>query len=126
MKKSIKRILCGALSLVMVSSLVLEHNLSNADADYYGSVTTADATFKNVTGQFDTSKLMESYFNTSVMESEQSTPKYETRTVVVTLSGENVVDAADGEDVGEYLSTLAGQRTTAKLTDEQDVFLKAL
>ena len=126
MRKTLKRILCGALSLVTVSTLVLEHKLSNADAEYNGSTTTATASFKNVTGQYDTSSLRESYLNSSVTQAESAAPKYETRTVIVTLSGKNAVESADGEDVSEYLSTWAGNRTKARLADEQDAFLRAL
>ena len=126
MRKTLKRILCGALSLVTVSTLVLERRLSNADAEYNGSTTTATASFKNVSGQYDTSSLRESYLNTSVSQAESSAPKYETRTVIVTLSGKNTVESADGEDVGEYLSTWAGKRTRARLADEQDAFLRGL
>ncbi|MBQ7949219.1 MAG: leucine-rich repeat protein [Clostridia bacterium] len=126
MKKSLKRILCGALSLLTVSSLVLERSLSGANAEHPETTATADVSFKNVTGQFDTSKLMESYLNTSVMKSEDVSPTYETRTVIVTLSGKNVVDSANGESVSSYLSTWAGQRTKAAIADEQDAFLRAL
>ncbi|MBQ4053378.1 MAG: hypothetical protein IJD33_03465, partial [Clostridia bacterium] len=125
MKKSVKRILCGALSVMMISSLALERSLAGAGAENLGT-TTAKASFKNVTGQIDTSNLMESYLNSSVLKSENTAPTYETRTVVVTLSGKNVVDSADGENVNEYLSTWAGQRTKARLLDEQDAFLRAL
>ena len=126
MKKTLKRILCSALSVLMVSTLVLERSLSNADAGYVGSSTTATASFKNVTGQYDTSKLRESYLNGAVMESENTTPRYETRTVIVTLSGDNMVEAADGESLSTYAETFAGGHTKAGITNEQDAFLRAL
>lgn len=126
MKKTLKRILCSALSVLTVSTLALERGLSNADAEYIGTTTTASASFKNVTGQFDTSKLRESYLNNSVMESEDTAPKYETRTVIVTLSGEHMVEAANGENLGEYSATFAGNYSKAKIADEQDAFLRAL
>ena len=126
MKKSLKRILCGALSLLTVSSRVLERSLSGANAEHPETTASADVSFKNVTGKFDTSKLMEGYLNTSVMKSEDVSPTYETRTVIVTLSGKNVVDSANGESVASYLSTWDGQRTKTAIADEQDAFLRAL
>ena len=125
MKKTLKRILCSTLSVLMFSTLALEHALSSADAEYLGT-TTATASFKNVTGQYDTTKLRESYLNTSVMETEDTAPRYETRTVIVTLSGDNLVESTDGESVGEYLNTFAGNRTKANIAKEQDAFLRAL
>lgn len=127
MKKSAKRILCGALSMMMLSSLVLERALSSAESGaQLGQTATANATFKNVTGQFDTTKLMESYFNDSVLKSEDTAPKYETRTVIVTLSGKNVVESADGENVTEYISSRDGKRAAEAIESEQDRFLNAL
>ncbi len=126
MKRTAKRILCGALSLMMVTSLALEYGISNADASYAGATTTAKASFENVTGQFDTTKLMESYFNSSVMKSEDVAPTYETRTVVVTLKGENLVESADGENVTDYIDSWEGQRATDSIASEQSAFLRAL
>ena len=59
MTKTGKRILCGALALGMTSSLVLERALAQT-ATPTGITTTAKATFKDVTGRFDTSNLRES------------------------------------------------------------------
>ena len=125
MKKTLKRILCCSLSALTVSTLALERKLAGADAENLGA-TTATASFKNVTGQYDTSALRESYLNKSVLQSEDSAPKYETRTVIVTLSGDNMVEKADGESVKDYLSTFAGNHAKAKIADEQNAFLRAL
>ena len=127
MKKSVKRILCGALSLLTVSSIVLERSLALADVKKNDTTTaSAEVSLKNVTGQFDTSKLMQSYLNTSVMQSEDVAPTYETRSVLVRLSGKNIVDRAKGENVLSYLSTWDGNRAMASITEEQDAFLRAL
>ncbi len=127
MKKTVKRILCGALSVAMMSSLVLERALSMAETGApTGKTTTVNATFKNVTGQFDTTKLREENFSDSVLKSENTAPKYETRTVIVTLSGKNAVERANGESVTEYLSTYKGKRATNEIAAEQDRFLNAL
>ena len=125
MKKTLKRILCCSLSALTVSTLALERKLAGADTENLGA-TTATASFKNVTGQYDTSALRESYLNKSVMQSEDSAPKYETRTVIVTLSGDNMVEKADGESVKDYLSTFAGNNAKANIADEQNAFLRAL
>ena len=128
MKKSMKRILCGALSLMMVSSVALERSLTSAADSDLGtpSVTTANATFKNVTGEFDTSALRESSFNSSVAQAANTAPKYETRTVIVTLSGDNLVQRAGSEEMTEYLTSWSGQQAAAKIASEQDAFLRAL
>ena len=91
MRKTTKRILCGALTAMMLSSFAIEGTLRWNDADGATLGTTvnnaADVTFKNVTGQYDTSKLREENFNSSVMTNDDVAPKYETRTVMVTLGG---------------------------------------
>ncbi len=125
MRKTTKRILCGALSLMMCSSLVLEHALSSAETPT-GITRTASATFKNVTGQFDTTALRESYFADSVLKAGDVAPTYETRTVIVTLSGANIVERAEGENVTQFLSSRDGKNAVAKIDGEQDRFLLAL
>ena len=128
MKKSTKRILCGALSLMMCSTIATESvlRLSANNSSLPEKVATADASFKNVTGQFDMSKLMESFFNTSVLKSEDVAPKYETRTVMVTLAGEALAKRADGEAVTDYLVSREGNSAKADIASEQKAFLQAL
>ena len=90
-----------------------------------GNTTTAlAATYKNVTGQFDTSNIRESNFNTTVEK--DTTPTYETRTVMVTLSGDTVSERAAGANVDEYINTWSGQRALASIASEQQAFLNAL
>ncbi len=125
MKKTTKRILCGALSLTMLSSLVLERALSTAETPA-GITTTASATFKNVTGQFDTTALREKYFSDAVLKNTDVQANYETRNVIVTLEGDNLVERADGELVSEYVSSRDGKREADKIAAEQDRFLIAL
>ena len=66
MKRITRRIACGALSLMMLSSLALERNVrldaENGVATGAGATQTASASFKNVTGQYDTSKIMQMKF----------------------------------------------------------------
>ena len=123
MKKITKRIVCSGLALMMVSSLVLERAIRyDADGETQNTIF-ADASFENVTGEFDTQALMESYFNTSVLKNTQ--PTYETRSVMITLEGENLVQRSEG-DVNEYLYSWSGERAKAEIASEQDAFLRAL
>lgn len=129
MKKTVKRILCGVLSGMLVSTLALESSIRlNADESLNlgatGTSVSSSAAFKNVTGQFDTSSIRESQFASSVQEN--ATPTYETRTVIVELSGETVADKADGANVDEYINTWSGQRTTSSIASEQQAFLRSL
>ena len=125
MTKTGKRILCGALALGMTSSLVLERALAQT-ATPTGITTTAKATFKDITGRFDTSNLRESYMSDSVFKSEDVAPTYETRTVIVTLTGKTLVESANGGNVTEYLSSYQGEKAAEKISIEQDRFLTAL
>ncbi len=128
MKKKARRFLCGALSLAMCSTLAVESvlRISANDKATQGASVTADASFKNVTGQFDTSKLMESYFNSSVFKTEEQAPVYETRTVMVTLSGDSLVARAGDAKVTDYIDSAAGEKAAVEIANEQDGFLKAL
>ncbi len=129
MKKSVKRILCGALSLAMCSTLAMESVLRlHAETATLpsGTAATADTSFKNVTGKYDTSKIREENFNSSVLKSEIAKPVYETRTVMVTLSGENMVERAEDMQVGEYLDSWSGEVAKADVEEEQQNFLRAL
>ena len=112
----------------MCSTIAVESvlRLSANNTPLQGATVTADASFKNVTGQFDTSKLMESFFNDSVLKNEDVAPKYETRTVMVTLAGEPIVARADGKNVVEYLDSREGNKAKADIASEQASFLRAL
>ena len=63
MKKSVKRIACAVLSMMLASTLVAEYGFRLAKDDAWASAATAatdsGAKLKNVTGQFDTSKIVE-------------------------------------------------------------------
>ena len=133
MKKSVKRILCSVLSLTFLSTLTLERVLSigeskrNALSATQTTVTAGDngtAKFENVTGQFDTTALRQSQFNSQVKKVE--TPTYETRTVLVTLSEKGIVESANGDTVNSYLNSWNGKQTQNVIRDEQDAFLQKL
>ena len=125
MKRSIKRILCAALACSLSWTLATEQVLRLFGGGASGTNAAFSATFEKVTEQFDISALREQYFNAQVQKT-QSTPKYEARTVIVSLSGENAVETADGQSVSAYLRTFTGQKTIAKIEDEQDAFLREL
>ncbi len=126
MKKITKRILCGALSLTMCSTLALEGVLRlNADGSSQ-TIVSADAAFTDVTGKYDTSKIREDYFNDSVMETTETTATYETRTVMITLSASPIVKRAGNASVSDYLDTWDGNRAAAELRRGQQDFLQAL
>ena len=128
MKKITKRIVCGALSALLAASTIAGEALrSNADGKTLTAASTSSAKFTDVTGQFDTTALREENFNSSVLENEQA-PKYETRTVMVTLEGDNLVkrSQADGYSVQGYLQSFTGSRATAEIKKEQNDFLKRL
>ncbi len=127
MKKSIKRILCGALSVALCSTLVAESVLRlNADNAKQKPVVAASASFTNVTGKYDTSKLRESFFNDSVLKSEDIKPVYETRTVMVTLSKAPIADRSGSAAIGAYKKTWSGEMAKSEIDGEQTAFLQAL
>ena len=113
MKKSLKRILCGAMSLMMASSLVAEHWLRSDAEEAVGQSVTAEAAFENVTGQYDTAALRESYFNSGALK---------TRSVGVGMlggrgkrgSGERVRDELVGYD-GSAKDSFGAGRVLARV-----------
>ncbi len=129
MKKSVKRILCGVLSVAMCSTIAVESVLRlQAENNVYSSNggTSVSTSVKNVTGQFDTSKLRESFFNDSVLTAEETTPVYETRTVMVALDGDSIVDRAKGQEITQFMGSWSGEVAKSAIDSEQTAFLQAL
>ena len=112
MKKSVKRFLCGTLSLMMASTLVAEQVFRSYADESYAQTVITNAAFKDVTGQFDTSAIREANFNDKVQKAEDIAPTYETRTVMVTLQGDSLADAADGMPVREFVDTFTGNNVS--------------
>lgn len=81
--------------------------------------------FTDVTGEVDLSGITMSNLSQSVL-SGTVTSSYSTHTVIVALSGKNLVEEADGKDVSEYALTKEGQRKTKALEKAQDKFLSKL
>ncbi len=128
MKKKWRKLICGLLSVGLASTLVVEQALrSSAAGETLGSLLTTESgvAFKDVTGSIDTSALRESQLNDSVLKNTDTKPIYETRTVMVTLSGDSVAAASD-MPVNEYLKTFTGQQTLAAIRQEQNAFLRDL
>ena len=131
MKKLTKRIACGALSAMMLSTLAVEGFVRrDADASANSVINTTAAAdsvaFKNVTGQFDTSALMQKNFNSSVIKAEDVGAKYERRTVIVTLDEAPLADRAEGESVASFLDSFTGNLAQSDIKSEQNAFLKKL
>ncbi|MGM9637669.1 MAG: leucine-rich repeat protein [Eubacteriales bacterium] len=85
----------------------------------------SQALFQDVTGQMDFSQIMQKNFNSSVLSTSQ-TQVYERRTVIISLSGDSLIDAAAGSSVSDYATTLAGQAEAQRIYGEQDELLAKL
>ena len=124
MTKGFRRVICAALTAVMASSLVLEHNLRmEAEKTDLGEATKTVG-FTEANGRYDFSQIAMQNFNSAVQENKEAV--YETRTVIVSLSGESVLESAAGKDINEYLATKAGKKKADKVKAQQDVFLQSL
>lgn len=126
MRKSLKRIICGALAWTMVSSIAVEHVLRMDAATTNTTNTASSAKFTDVTGQFDTSALRKEYLNTQVLKDE--TKNYETRTVMVTLAGDTLTDYAtkNGQTVSAFAKSFTGDTAMASIRKKQNAFLSKL
>ena len=120
MKKVFRRVASLALMAVFCASPLLsdaEVNRAAAQNDGTSSI------FTDVTGQVDMTDIALKNLSSSVIE---NTKTYTTRTVIVTLDGDTLVDAAGGADVSEYAVSSAGVRKAKNITKAQDKFLKQL
>ena len=127
MKKSVKCFLTGALSLMLASTLVAEQVL-RAGATENGLTVSTSASFKDVTGEYDTSALRAKNLNKQVLNAGDVAPTYETRTVIISLKEDNLIDFAEKEkqDVTSYIDSFSGQRASAKIREQQDAFLSKI
>lgn len=135
MTKKFKRIVCASLALMMASSLaaegVIRTNAMSGEAvqNVAAMATDGSVRFKNVTGQFDTSKIVTENFNSSVLENKNVdtvTENYAEHTVIVSLKGDGLLSAAGNADVDSYLLTKDGEATVKNIKARQDAFLSAL
>ena len=126
MKKTMKRMLCVSMATLCVASFSLGQALQLQAELSSESMKTVSVGYTNVTGQMDASHIMQENFNSSVLKSEESTPTYETRTVIVSLTEGSLMDKAGDADVVDYIETWSGQRAQNKIASQQNVFLSAL
>ena len=126
MKRTVKRILCGALALTFASTLAVESALRLNAENGLPTTATQNLAFTDVTGQFDTSALRAENFNSGVMTSEEVKPTYETRTVMVTLTGESLSDAAGENSVTNFANTFTGEKAASDIASQQNAFLRKL
>ncbi len=128
LRRKIRRSAIACLSLTLCASLTascatMEYNPSKNPVN--GDSVDNSVAFTEVTDQFDTRDLMVENFNSSVLKNDR--PVYETRTVIVNLSGECLLDAKpDGMEVTEFLNTSAGQKVLRNIDREQKTFLNKL
>lgn len=103
---------------VILACLILAGCLAKTPGD-------GSAAFVDITGSYSDqfAQLMKNNFANSVLQNEK---KYETRTVLISLSEKTLVDYAGGGSVSDYLLTDAGQKKLEKIRSQQDKLLKKL
>ena len=135
MTKRLKRIICTALSVMMTTSLAVEGVVRSAADNANSPVATQAAlqsgnvNFTNVTGQFNTTKIVTENFNSSVMENTDASSSEKTHgehTLIVSLEGDGLVTRAKNQDVTSYVQTKAGESSVTNIKARQDQFLAAL
>lgn len=118
MKGILRRVLCLALvAIVGLSPIISDGNVSKSVAASRNSL------FTNVTGKVDLTDIAIDNLSASAINNASS---YKTHTVIVGFEGDNLVTAANGEDVSEYASSSAGKKKDKELKKIQDNFLKKL
>lgn len=121
MKKALRRLLSFALMSTFVTSLFLSDQSGKWTQALNGDG--SDALFTDVTGSVDFSDIVKDNLSSSVLTNQKS---YERRTVIVSLEGDALVKAANGEEVSQYARSAEGVRRTKVLENYQDNFLKQL
>lgn len=117
MKNTIIRVLCFALiAAFIVMPFVTGTNTASAQTG------TGGALFTNVTGKVDMSAIAMQNLNTSATTSTAG----KKHTVIVSLSGNTLVDEANGADVSEFAQSAEGKKVDSKLRASQDEFLQKL
>ncbi|MBQ9730178.1 MAG: leucine-rich repeat protein, partial [Clostridia bacterium] len=97
----------------------LDSEKPNAEAQ-----TSEEIGFKEVTGQFNLSAVTLENLNKSIVQA--VTGKKEKSTVIVSLKGDSLIDAANGRDVPEYVATNEAQKAAKKIEEKQNAFLRRL
>ena len=107
LRKKIKRVAISCLALTMSVTLFAGTALMDFSVGKSAPVlanTTESVKFTDVTGQLDTSAIVEQNLNSTVQQASSAT--YETRTVIISLGGNSLADDANGAyTVSEYINT---------------------
>lgn len=117
MKNTIIRVFCFAL---IAAFIVMPFVTGTGTAS--AAVGTNGALFTNVTGKVDMSSIALQNLNTQA----NTTTGSKKHTVIVSLSGNTLVDEADGGDIAEYALSKEGKKVDEKLREKQDDFLANL
>ncbi len=130
LKGNVRKAACMLLTVTMGLSFTFGQLMLNdtpASAGVTGSKNqSATVEFSNVTGQVDLSDIQFENFSSGVLENNVGTSVYEKHTVIVTLSGDNMVESADGDSVSEFAETAEGRKAARAIASEQESFLNTL
>ncbi|MBD5583644.1 MAG: S8 family serine peptidase, partial [Clostridia bacterium] len=125
LRKKIKTSLLAGLSLTLCAT----HTVCTALAKFNTSsqsVSSADSLpFTDVTGQFDTTGVTTSNFNSSVLEGVKTTN--EVRTLIVSLSEDSLLESkSQNETVAEFMNSSVGSALARSIKEEQKNFINKL
>lgn len=130
MKRNYKRAACICLTAVMTASLAASNVLAFADTNGNSlpQTRTEAVNFEDVTGKVDLSSVTLKNLSSSVMENSKTVEvKDETRTVIVTLNKNSVLDCMpEGGRVEEYLASYSGKKAARAVSEAQKEFLSQL
>ena len=128
LRRKIRRGAISVLALTMSATMVSGTVLMDFGGGKSSAVlaeTTENVKFTDITGQVDTSAIVESNFNSSIQQSNAAT--YETRSVIISLTGNSLIEDANGEySVAEYINTPLGRQSLKRISNEQSKFLTSL
>ncbi len=127
-RSKIKRSAIAFLSLTLCASFTASCatvNLPDKGVNGSGSTNSSGLTITDVTDEYDTRNLSIENFNSSVLKNTQ--PQYETRTVIVNLDGDCVLDIMpENANAAEFVQSTAGQAAMRNIDREQKTFLSKL
>lgn len=128
-RRKLKNLVTATLSITLCTTLTASCATINytpaVKPDNGSGANSEKVEFTDVTDKFDTRNLSISNFNDSVIKNDS--PEYETRTVIVTLSGQCILDLKpEYLTVSEYLGTQSGQAALKRIEREQNTFLSKL
>ena len=129
MTKKIKRASCLCLTAVMGISLAASGAFAFADGKNGKTAGTRyeSVAFEDVTGKVDLSGVAMQNFSSQVIENAGLKVKNETKTVIVRLEGDSIIESVpEDTEVGDYLNTYTGGRALKKIEREQTNFLNSL